>query len=268
MNREQKAAVVDEVAAQIQESDAVFAVDYRGLSVTQAVELRARLDEVDAGFRVVKNRLTLRAADKAGAESLKELLEGPTAFAFVRGDAALAAKAIATFRRGRGLLEFKGGTMEGETLTVEQLESIARLPGREQLQGQFVGVLASPITGLVRGLGSLIQGLALQLGQIEEQGLVGGEESATARSDEDGSGQMADGDRDAAEAEDAGRAAEAEGGDVARAEDEGRANDAEEDAPEAEDQEQTSDEAGGGEAAQASEDQSEASDEAQAKEDD
>jgi large subunit ribosomal protein L10 len=270
MNREQKAAVVDEVAAQIKDSDAVFAVDYRGLSVTQAVELRARLDEVDAGFRVVKNRLTLRAADKAGADSLKALLEGPTAFAFVKGDAALAAKAIATFRRERGLLAFKGGTMEGQPLTVDQLESIARLPGRDQLQGQFVGVLASPITGLVRGLGSMIQGLALQLGQIHEQGLVGGTDSATVASDGDGSGQMADGDIDATEAgeaEDAGPAPADGGGDVAHAEDEGRATDAEEDAPAAAGEEETSAEAGGETAAEASEDQSEASDEAEAKED-
>jgi large subunit ribosomal protein L10 len=175
MNRDQKAAVVDQVATQIEESDAVLAVDYRGLSVTQAVELRQRLGDAGTSFRVVKNRLTSRAADKAGAESLKEFLDGPTAFAFVRGDAALAAKAIATFRREQGLLGFKGGTLEGSPVSIDQIESIARLPAREALQGQFVGVLASPITGLARGLGSLIQGLALQLGQLQEQGIVGGD---------------------------------------------------------------------------------------------
>ena len=83
MNREQKAAVVEEVAAQIQESEAVFAVDYRGISVPQAAVLRERLTEAGARFRVVKNTLTLLAADKAGAESLKGVLEGPTAFTFV-----------------------------------------------------------------------------------------------------------------------------------------------------------------------------------------
>ena len=186
MNKEQKAAVVDELAKQIEQAGAVFAIDYRGLSVTQAVDLRARLGEVDAAFRVVKNRLTSRALDKAGVESLKELLEGPTAFTFARGDAALAAKALAGFRREHQLLEFKGGTMEGEPLTVDQIEAIARLPGRDALQGQFVGVLASPLTGLVRGLGGLIQGLTLQLGQIRDQGLVGGdgdETSAEAEAD-------------------------------------------------------------------------------------
>ena len=180
MNREQKAAVVEEVAAQIKESHAVFAVDYRGISVQQVAELRRRLGEADASLRVVKNTLTERAADQAGAEDLKAMLEGPTAFTFVRGDAALAAKAIATFRREHAVLEFKGGTMDGQTLSVEDLEAISLLPARDVLHGQLVGMLASPVTGLVRGLNALIQGLALQLGQIAEQGLVSGETPAAA----------------------------------------------------------------------------------------
>ena len=93
MNREEKAAVIDQVATQIKEAEAIFAVDYRGISVTQVAELRGKLAEADASLRVVKNTLTERAADQAGAEHLKEHLEGPTAFTFVRGDAALAAKA-------------------------------------------------------------------------------------------------------------------------------------------------------------------------------
>jgi large subunit ribosomal protein L10 len=171
MNREEKAAVIDEVAEQIRGSDAIFAVDYRGLSVKDAAELRGQLIEAGATFRVIKNRLTIRAADQAGAESLKELLEGPTAFTFVTGDgdAALAAKALAQFRRQTETLAFKGGTMNGEPLTAEEIESISRLPARDVLNGQFVGVLASPLTTLVRGLGSLISGLAIQLKQIEEQ---------------------------------------------------------------------------------------------------
>src|SRR5438309_8349906 len=163
VNREQKAAVVDEVADQIKGADTIFAIDYRGISVKQAMDLRRQLSEAGAKFQIVKNRLTVRAADKAGAEDLKQLLEGPTAFAFVAGDPAVPAKAVATFRRQSGLLEFKGGTMAGEFLTAEQLDAIARLPARDALNAQFVGVLASPITGLVRGLGALISGLAIQL---------------------------------------------------------------------------------------------------------
>jgi large subunit ribosomal protein L10 len=176
MDREQKTAVVKELAEELKDAQAIFAVDYRGISVPQAAELRSGLRDADARFRVVKNRLTLRAADEAGTDTLKEYLEGPTALTFVKGDAALAAKTL--FRLGSEweLLDYKGGLMDGEALDPDSFKAIARLPGREQLNAQFAGIVASPLTGLVRGLGSMIQGLALQLGQIAEQGLVSGEE--------------------------------------------------------------------------------------------
>jgi large subunit ribosomal protein L10 len=174
VNRDEKAAVIEEVARQIQEAEAIYAVDYRGASVPQAAELRARLRDADATFRVVKNTLTERAADQAGAEGLKVYLEGPTAMTFVRGDAAAAAKALADFRRASGLLTFKGGWMNGEALSPDQMDAIARLPTRDVLYGRLVGMVASPLTGLVTSLGGLIGGLARQLGQIAEQGLVGG----------------------------------------------------------------------------------------------
>src|SRR5215207_346670 len=180
MNRDQKAAAVEEVATQIQDSEAVFAVDYRGISVPQAADLRVKLNEAGARFRVVKNTLTQLSADKAGADSLKELLEGPTAFTFVAadgGDVALAAKALAQFRRETDLLEFKGGVMGGESITAEQITALSRLPARDVLHQQLVAMVASPITGLVRGLNALIAGLAVQLQQIAEQGLVGGGEA-------------------------------------------------------------------------------------------
>ena len=169
MNREQKAAAVAEIAESIKEADAVFAVDYRGISVPQAAELRTRLRDVDATFRVVKNSLTERAVDEVGADALKGLLEGPTALTFVRGDAALAAKALQTFRRETEKLEFKGGLLGAETLDSEQILALARLPARDVLYGQLVGIVASPISGLVRTLNALISGLALQLGQIAEK---------------------------------------------------------------------------------------------------
>jgi large subunit ribosomal protein L10 len=175
LNRDQKAAVIDEVAAQISASEAVFAVDYRGISVPQAAELRTKLRDADASFRIVKNTLTLRAADKAGAEALKELLEGPTAMTFVRGDAAAAAKALSDFRRASGgaLLEFKGGWMNGAPLGAPEIEAIAKLPPRDVLYGRLVGMVASPLTGLVVSLNGLIGGLARQLQQMADQGLVG-----------------------------------------------------------------------------------------------
>jgi large subunit ribosomal protein L10 len=178
MNREEKSAAIQEIAAQIEESEAIFAVDYRGISVTQAAELRSKLREADSSFRIVKNRLTKIAADQAGEQRLAELLNGPTALTFVRGDTAQAAKAITTFNKEHEVLTYKGGFMDATSLDEGAFKSIARLPTRDVLNGQFAGVVASPLTGLVRGLGSMIQGLALQLGQIAEKGLVSGEAPA------------------------------------------------------------------------------------------
>jgi large subunit ribosomal protein L10 len=169
MNRDQKAAAIAEIAANIDESQAVFAVDYRGISVPQVAELRSKLRESDATFKVVKNSLTERAADQVGAETLKALLEGPTALTFVRGDIATAAKAVADYGRATQLLPFKGGLMDGAALDPEQIRSLSRLPSREVLYGQLVGVVASPIGGLVRTLSALVSGLAVALEQVREK---------------------------------------------------------------------------------------------------
>src|SRR5213078_4203732 len=174
MNRDQKAVVIAEVASQIEEAQAIFAVDYRGLSVRQAADLRGRLIEIDANLRVVKNTLTERAADQVGAEVLKQFLEGPTAFTFVHGDPVLAAKAIAGFRREAQLPEFKGGWMDGKELTVADIEALSKLPSLDVMHGQLVGMIASPLAGLVRSLNALLSGIAIALGQIAEQGLVTG----------------------------------------------------------------------------------------------
>jgi len=179
MNRDEKATAIEEITADIEAAEAIFAVDYRGISVPQAAELRSKLREADASFRIVKNRLTKIAAEKAGeGERLDALLQGPTALTFVRGDTAQAAKAITNFNKEHDVLTFKGGFMDGTSLDEDAFKAISRLPGREVLNGQLAGVVASPLTGLVRGLGSMIQGLALQLGQIAEKGLVSGEAPA------------------------------------------------------------------------------------------
>ena len=173
MNREQKSAAIAEIATHIDESEAIFAVDYRGITVAQVAELRMKLREADATFKVVKNSLTERAADQVGAEALKDYLAGPTALTFVRGDAAMAAKAVADYARATQLLPFKGGLMDGEQLAVEEIRSLSRLPSREVLYGQLVGVVASPIGGLVRSLGGLLGGLAVALGQVREKKELG-----------------------------------------------------------------------------------------------
>ena len=169
MNRAEKAAVIDEIAANITDANAIFAVDYRGITVAQASELRARLRDSDASLRVVKNSLTQRAADAVGAEQLKTLLAGPTALTFVRGDAAAAAKSLADFARTTQLLAFKGGVMDGAPVSAAELTAISRLPSRQVLYGQLVGLVANPISSLARTLNALVGGLAIGLGAVLEQ---------------------------------------------------------------------------------------------------
>ncbi|MGI8630993.1 MAG: 50S ribosomal protein L10 [Solirubrobacterales bacterium] len=175
MNREQKAAAIEEIAQELIESEAVVAVNYRGVTVSQAAELRGKLREADARLRVVKNRLTLRATEKAGASDLDELLTGPTALTLIKGDMAAAAKALADFSSEHEALQIKGGLMDGAAIDASQIGAIAKLPSRDVLNGQLVGVVSSPLSGLVRTLNALVGGLASQLGQIRDQGLVGGD---------------------------------------------------------------------------------------------
>jgi large subunit ribosomal protein L10 len=200
MNKDQKAALVEEIASDLGGAETVFAVDYRGISVAQAAELRGRLAEAEATFKVVKNRLAKRAAEQAGVAEIEGLLDGPTALTYVKGDPVIAAKAISTFARANGVVSYKGGIMDGSLLEPDRFEAIARLPALEVLHGQLVGVTASPLTGLVRGLGSLLGGLAVALGQIQEQGLVGGEEEAPAESEAPADGEEAgEGEEESAE---------------------------------------------------------------------
>ena len=178
MDRAAKSAVIDELAEDLGAAEAIFAVDYKGISVPQAAELRSKLRESDAQFKVVKNRLAKLAAEKAGTKDIDDLLQGPIALTLIKGDAVVAAKTITTFAKEHDVLEYRGGVMDGAPLDQESFQAIARLPGREVLHGQLVGLAASPLTGLVAGLSNLISGLGRQLAQIAEQGLVSGEAPA------------------------------------------------------------------------------------------
>ncbi|MDO9410593.1 50S ribosomal protein L10 [Patulibacter sp.] len=169
MNRDQKTQAIAEIVENINASDAVLVVDYRGLSVTQASELRNKLREADATLVVAKNTLTGRAIAEVGesAEPLRDFLAGPTALMYVKGDVAAAAKTITTFAKDNGELPtFKGGVLDGSQLSPDEIQAIAKLPSRQALYGQLVGMVASPITGLARSLGGLLGGLAIALGEV------------------------------------------------------------------------------------------------------
>ncbi len=175
MNRAEKEAEVEAIGAELKASDAIFAIDYRGISVTQAAELRGKLREADASFKIVKNRLTKLAAEKTGTAGLDEVLEGPTALTFVKGDTAQAAKAITTFNKEHDVLTYKGGLMGEALLDERAVHRDLEAAFRDALNAQLAGIVASPIVTLTRGLGSMISGLAIQLQQVADKGLVSGE---------------------------------------------------------------------------------------------
>jgi large subunit ribosomal protein L10 len=173
-----KEKIVAELAQELGSAETLIVADYRGLTNKQLEALRDRLLEHGARFRIVKNTLTRRAAEEAGAEALLVMLEGPTAIAFIEsgGDPAAVAKALATTAKETNVLTLRGGLLEGETLSGDEVDRLATLPPVDVLRGQLVGAVVAPLTqllGLVsaplRDLHGLIDA---RIKQLEEQGEV------------------------------------------------------------------------------------------------
>jgi large subunit ribosomal protein L10 len=178
VQRSDKEQIVSELAEQLGSTDTLIVADYRGLTNKQLEALRDELIRHGARFRIVKNTLTRRAAELAGAESLLVMLEGPTAIAFIEsgGDPAAVAKALATTARETNVLALRGGVLEGKTLTGEEIDMLARLPSTDVLRGQLLGAVVAPLTQLValleaplRDLRGLIEA---RIEQLQEQGQV------------------------------------------------------------------------------------------------
>lgn len=181
MNRQQKEAAVGNLAYEFDAAEAVYAVDYRGLTVAQISELRVRLLENETTLKVVKNSVTKLAAAKAEVSSIDEHLSGPTALAFVRGDAAASAKILNTFvKESDNVLELKGGLLNGNALSSDDVVSIAKLPSRETLVQQLVTLIAQPISGTARTLNAILAAVPVQLQKIADEGLIGGNAPAAA----------------------------------------------------------------------------------------
>jgi large subunit ribosomal protein L10 len=175
MLRNEKEAVIAEVARLLEDTDTVFVSDYRGLTVAEISELRGTLRASGASFRIVKNTLGAIAAERAGRDGLRGLLTGPTALTFSGADPVAAAKAIAEYARTHPQLAVRGGLMGAAPLDVEQLRALAGLPPRDTLVAQVVGTLAAPMTGLVTVLQGTIGGFVRALNQVAEQKAAAGE---------------------------------------------------------------------------------------------
>ncbi|MCV7260660.1 50S ribosomal protein L10 [Mycobacterium shimoidei] len=165
MARADKAAAVADIAEQFKASNATLITEYRGLTVANLAELRRSLAG-SATYTVAKNTLIKRAASEAGLEGLDELFVGPTAIAFVSGEAVDAAKAIKTFAKEHKALVIKGGYMDGHPLTVAEVERIADLESREVLLAKLAGAMKANLAkaaGLFNAPASQVARLAAAL---------------------------------------------------------------------------------------------------------
>jgi large subunit ribosomal protein L10 len=176
MHREDKERVVAELTEKLKSADTMIIADYRGLTMPQIDTLRTKLLEQGARFSVVKNTLTRRAAEEAGADQLLALLEGPTAIAFVEsdGDPVAVAKALADSARETRVLEIRGGVMQGRTISSADVEELAKLPPLDVLRGQVLGAVIAPLSSLVALVNAPLQNLVglidARIEQLESEG--------------------------------------------------------------------------------------------------
>jgi len=176
MLRQDKERIVGELAERLKSSPNLLVADYRGLTMPEIDELRTKLLESGARFSVVKNTLTRLAAEQAGMQELLELIDGPTAIAFIDadGDPAAAAKILNDTARTHDVLVIRGGLLEGDTVGDAEVKQLATLPPAEVLRAQLAGAVAAPLTTIVglftAPLRDLVNVLDARIKQLEEQG--------------------------------------------------------------------------------------------------
>src|SRR4029453_2600268 len=176
MLRQDKERIVGELAERLKSSPNILVADYRGLSMPEIDELRTKLLETGAPFSVVKNTLTRLAAEQAGVQALLELIDGPTAIAFIDadGDPAAAAKILNDTARANDVRGIGGGLMEGDTVGDAEIKRLATLPPADVLRAQLAGAVAAPLTTIVglftAPLRDIVNVLDARIKQLEEQG--------------------------------------------------------------------------------------------------
>ena len=161
MQKADKERVVADLTEKLRSSDTMIIADYRGLTMPQIDALRSKLIDNGARFTVVKNTLTRRAAEAAGADQLLALLEGPSAIAFVEadGDAVAVAKALADSARDTKILAIRGGVMQGRVISGSDVEELAKLPPLDVLRGQVIGAILAPLNAIAGLINAPLQNL-------------------------------------------------------------------------------------------------------------
>jgi large subunit ribosomal protein L10 len=186
MLKEQKNRVVEQLTERLRDTDTLMVADYRGLTMPEIDELRSKLLEAGARFTVVKNTLTRLAAEAAGKQEVLELIDGPTAIAFLdsEGDPAAVAKVLNDTARTNDVLVIRGGLLEGTVVGDVEIKRLATLPSAEVLRAQLVGAVAAPLTTVVglfaAPLRDLVGVIDARIRQLEEQGETVAEPEAAA----------------------------------------------------------------------------------------
>ncbi|HYA44945.1 MAG TPA: 50S ribosomal protein L10 [Acidimicrobiales bacterium] len=165
----QKVAVVEEVRGHLRSADAVIVTEYRGLKVKDLASLRRSLAPFRAEYRIYKNTLARLAVSETGPQGLAELLEGPTALAFIQGDVAAVSRALRDFARANPLLAIKGGVLGGAALGPDAVVALADLPSREALLARLAGALTAPLQGLAGSLAALPRNFAYGLAALADR---------------------------------------------------------------------------------------------------
>jgi large subunit ribosomal protein L10 len=180
MARPEKVAVVDEIRTKLGDADAAILTEYRGLTVTELATLRGALRPAATEYKVFKNTLARRAAEEAGLTEIAELLQGPTAIAFVRGDAVAAAKALRDFGRTSPALVVKGGLLGPRVLTPRDIEALAEIEPREVLLARLAGGFQAPLTKAAGLFQAFTRNFAYGVKALIDQRVEGGEEAPPA----------------------------------------------------------------------------------------
>lgn len=154
---ELKQPIVQEISENIKDAQSVVVVDYRGLTVAEDTQLRKQLREAGVAYKVYKNTLVRRAVEGTEFESLKDVLEGPSAFAISTTDATAPARILAKFAKTAPALEIKAGVVEGNFYDENGMKAIATIPSREELLSRLLGSLQSPVANLARVLNQIAE---------------------------------------------------------------------------------------------------------------
>ena len=176
MRKPEKERIVEQLTERLQTSQALLVTDFRGLTMTQIDSLRGELLSHGAKFQVVKNTLTRRAAEAAGADAVLALLEGPSAIAFLdaEGDPVAVAKALADAARATRILTLRGGILEGRAIEAADVEELATLPPVDILRGQVLGAVTAPLMTILALFTAPLQDLYglidARIEQLEAQG--------------------------------------------------------------------------------------------------